>query len=171
MAEKDPFTKTATCFWTVLEADTDFASAVKSGNRIKWSENRYEPDEHHFGPDDLPSVWVMYHGLRPTVAAGMLKNTSSTNLLDSIWSIETKTRPYRDDERASLDWIILRAMMNFDDSLQALTWDSSTFATCSRFPSAESNVEQYKANHGITGWHTAMQVIVHMKFGRTAITP
>lgn len=172
MAATDPISVVTDAFWTMLEADTDFAAAVKPGNRIKYAiGERFDPREHSLGPDDLPQVTVMFHGIISWTAEHILENTSNSGLMVGLWSIEVRTRPYRIDEFGTVLWATLRALMTWRTHFPGLTWNTENFAKCLRVQRHNTEVQRSKAEQGVTGWRTVVPVEVHMAFSRSAMTP
>ena len=169
----DPLTEIGDAFWTMLEAYAAFDSLVPSGNRLKYSSGDYDPSEHSTGIADFPRVAVMYWGLTHHMGetVPILQNTSSSNLMMTLWSIETQTRPKRINEKGNLDIIILRACMNWPTYFANLTWEGYTFVPCLRVMGTQSKIQEMKLAQNLCHWHTSISIHVPTAIGRTLFTP
>lgn len=169
MLDKDPFTIVYEGIWDMLEANADFCTLVKPGNRIKYNGPARPAIKDEISTADTPEVRVVplsteYHlqrtsnGTSITKTYGIEVSSGSTIAANGVWAVE---------------WQILRAVSNWQTYLSNLVWpegsDGSEFVKLCKPLSAAEGVRRTDLNRGIYGWSLVWAVEVEMWFCNDAI--
>ena len=87
----DPYSDTLTGLWTLLMADSEFASYVKPGNKVRFDNpNDRQPLKSQLQAGDLPEVILM-----PAAGQITLGATSSSHRISKNWSLQITTGDQR----------------------------------------------------------------------------
>jgi len=110
--------------WTLLEAQSQFTTEVKSGNRIKYTgTDRHPEKDGELQPAGYPEVRVVMKKCVPH-----LQRTSNGSSFGIIWGIEVRSGDQRFQDLLDVEWAIYLAMENWVTTLQdGLTWNSENF--------------------------------------------
>lgn len=110
-------------FWTMLEASSDFTTAVPAGNRIKHTGTDRWPRKTGSLPADFPQVRIVMAGMVPH-----LERTSDGSSLTVQWAIQVRSGDQRFDTVQQLAWYIYRALLGWETYLKnALTWNGAYY--------------------------------------------
>lgn len=128
MSIQNPLWQVHNALWTLLESDSDFTTAVKSMNRIKYnSTTDREPDKKSASSDDFPMVRIRCIGGTPRA-----HRTSNSSTLSLHWAIEILSGDQRLATQAynksfDVQWAVYKALVNWKSYLYDFTWDSNDF--------------------------------------------
>ncbi len=151
--------------WTVLEADTDFAAAVISKNRIKVIDGTRSPTKPSLVTSDTPQVAVLPLGAKPHPF-----RTSSSSNFTSYWSIEMTSGTMKFETLADLEWIVYAALLEWSTTLQALEWlEVAGFVTDFRPIKADHDLVNRRKMHAPQGWRSLWVGQCDMWFGTTLL--
>lgn len=121
----DPITKTYDAIWTMLEASSDFTTAVLSPNRVKFNTRMKCITKPRLLTKDTPQVIVLPLGIHtvPEVA-------SNASQMKYLWSIEMIPGDKQHTTWGNLEFIIWAALHKWRTYLrQALQHNSKTYVT------------------------------------------
>jgi hypothetical protein len=145
----DPFTQVYNGLWDLLELNTELASLVKIGNRIKCTSDG-KGDKEKYTNSDLPEIII-----RPAAGTSEIKSTSThTQITQTYAVICTSGDLHIDKSFFPVKWAILNALTDATNCLnlqfvrQVILEDSIDGRNTERFP----------------GWNTAFNIKVEMWF-------
>ena len=157
----DPFTIVYNGIWSLLEASDEFTSMVKPGNRIKFTgDDRRDPLKREVSQADLPEVRLIC-----TASTPHLMRTSNASTFKKTYEIQISSgsRMY-DASCFPLEWIIFKALADWQATLLALTWCGKKFVISAVPGSIRNGIAESDLNRGITGWASIWAVDVEMVF-------
>lgn len=151
----DPFTETYDALWTLLEGDTELASAVRLMNRIKLTGTNPKPAKESVQNADLPELMLM-----PTGGAMDLIATSTSTKIEQVYALRLATADVRVSQAGSIfpaKWEMLKALTNIKRTLMTLS-----YVTDVRVQEFEETLEDDDANRGAQGWSLTIPIVVEM---------
>jgi|GEM_PF-4574678 len=170
MATTNPLTAAVEALWTLLEASSAFTSAVATGNRIKLTESVANPLHPRVMPADFPQVIIRTHGHKTHQYTD-----SSGSEFWKRFTIEVKTRDTwlanntdETDGLLDLEFIILRALTPWIDTMEAITWGSQSPIKDCRLLDANEGI---KPDDIHKGWKVVWQGLIHFYFDTSSLTP
>jgi hypothetical protein len=166
MPDTNPISQVYAGIWTMLEANSDFTSLVRAGNRIKYVDGNMAATKQTLSDNDTPQVAVMPLGLSPH-----LDKSSSTSYLGTLWSIELVSGTVKTETLSQLDWAIYRAMADWRTHLSALTWNSRTFVSLFRPMKVDNDFELRRKLRVPEGWNALWTGECQMWFQSTEVKP
>ena len=122
MAAGNPIWEQFNALWTLLEAENTFASAVVSGNRIKFTSSALEILKRRVQAGDLPECAVVHVGLGPKD-----RIASNDTALVCRWEVWITTGEQPIDAFFDLQWAIFLGLIDWDTTMRALTWESENY--------------------------------------------
>lgn len=151
----NPLTQVTDALWTMLEANSTFATLVPEPNRIKY-DNR-SPEKRAAQKADYPLVRI-----RESTAAAHLYHTSNTSTFVKRYTIEIATGEQSYESTGpntgihDVEWNVIRALADWPAQLTGLVWDvdDSTFIKQCRLLTAEQTLDNPELNRRIRGWST-----------------
>jgi hypothetical protein len=153
MAETEivnPLTGTFQEIWKALKANQTFCMLVPPGNCLEYPV-LFEPDD----PDTLANSNTPYVAI---VFSGFTTNsrvTSSSTLPELRFDIKVSTASQRSGPVLDVVWSIIRAMFAWHVTLTASNSLVFPYIRCARLL---SGTQEIKAEKGIKGWVSAMQL-------------
>ena len=154
-SQVDPWTQVHDRIWAILEADPDFAAAVRPANRIKLTENDgANPFKENVQAGDLPECVV-----EPTTSTDEPAKTSMSASVTQAWSVKVATNDLRWHKAAGpMRWILLKAFAAAGDNL------GLDFVVKTRINSSLSNTYDPIENRGTQGWTVLLTLTTVMEF-------
>jgi len=182
--EKDPLSQSFDALWTILEANSGFTDRVPSRLRIKFFSTSAErrPERQARLPEGEAQVAVENVG----GVTDMYWSSDGTHvdLRFRIWILTDERRAYFLDSADNiwkgilpLKWEILRALMDWETTTDALTWgsvgpfirDIRCTRDMARMQAPRLEEQQAPIQH--TGAVLAWDGIITMVFGSGALVP
>jgi len=152
----DPFTTIYNALWDLLESDTDFTSAVRTANRIKFTSSSRDPRKKALQDADAPYVEIA-----PSDGNVEFYTTSEAHRFEMQYDIRVFTGDLRVNQKLyPLIWTIVKALSNANDTLNLDYVQSVRVASL--------NVEEFDKdlNRGTSGWVFVIKVMVQCYFNR-----
>lgn len=156
MPDANPFEQVVTMVWALLEGNTDFATAVKPGNRIKYNnEDERDTSKHTIGELDVPEVVVEI-----VENDCWLGRTSCSSSWDTTFAIFITTGEQNQIDVNELTWIIQQAMVGWtiyrDGEASELKWRNQGFLIDFRMLTAKDMLDKDTIRERqIRGWTCA----------------
>jgi hypothetical protein len=151
----NPLWQVYNAMWTLLEADTDFTTAVPEDNRVKYTDTTDRAIELDGGlTSDFPRVRI-----RPLEGRPWAYRTSNSSMIVMRWSVEIESADRRlatEDVSKFFDvWFaIYRATTRWKDTIWDFTWDTDKPASVRRFRAMQTRDEvgENKYTNTPVGW-------------------
>jgi len=152
----DPFTEVLQKLWEILEANSDFATAVKAGNRGKlWVGNVKPPIKDELSNSDVPYVSILPVGstFNPfaTSTDAIIEQTYGIRMVDGNLKINSAYFP--------LKFYIIQALANVD-ALLGLSYVRKIDV---------GDGTDDNDNSSIPGWEGGIDITVTMIFNRITL--
>lgn len=151
-------------FWVMLEDNSDFASEVPAGNRIKYTGTTEAPEKDEVSGADFPEVRVVCAGSKPH-----LQRTSNGSSWNTIWEIQIATGDQRFEAGFKVQWPVYCALSIWETRMKALTYGGNAFVTLCRPLSTEDSLTNQDLNRGIRGWSAIWRGELEMWFQTSAL--
>lgn len=147
--------------WSTLLGRADFVSLVESGNQDKLTAlDIARPVKFQMHHADVPDVRVEPVGF--TFVS--LDHTSGSAWVTHVWKIQLTTGDLISDAMSTINWMVIRAFMDWRTHIKVLEWKSVEFTTVVRLKHGESTTDNSEANRDQEGWSTIWVVEVDFKF-------
>lgn len=148
VVEVNPITQVHRALWTILELRADLKALVVPGARFKLT-NVFRAIARKSAARQgvLPSL-----RLSRSAARSIPYRTSSHSSLRIQWKLEIATGDMVDDNLALVEWMVFRAMHDWQTTLNALTWKSKAFVVGMRLLGGRQTDSDENANQGKRGW-------------------
>lgn len=144
--------------WTAAVADTELATLVKPGNRIKFDERSSTKTQIQDG--DLPELILI-----PRSGVGNFTQTSSNVGFDITYDWLISTGDYRVNYRVyPVTWSLFRAMAAFQVTAPALAYKTRKFVTGISFQNVNIGESDPERNRGIKGFSAVFTFVIKMSF-------
>ncbi len=149
MAEGNPLYDIHAAFWTLLESKTYFTDDVPKGCRRKMTKTSRDFFREHAQAGDYPEVTIVQTGIEGGDRALGCNGTS----LRLLWEVWVATGQQPGDRLWDVQWAVFRALMDWDDSIGALTWDNpeGKVWNCDLLNSEDTLLNK-QLNREIKGW-------------------
>lgn len=155
----DPFSLTYNALWRLVERNVALRSMVKTGNRIKYTnQDRPKTEISHA---DTPELALTVGGAR----FNERNNTTSTGLTKIFtWGVVSGDEVINEVYHP-IQWELYRSMMDWRCELCKLEWCNCKFVQDCQLLTAEEGKLFEDLNRDIQGWAALMNVEVQMTFG------
>jgi hypothetical protein len=148
MPVTNPIRLLYSALWDILEAQSDFAAGVPTGNRIKYSETARPPDaKDALSTADYPDVRILATGFR-----SHHHRTSSSSTLDVLWEIQVSSGDTRFQTLFDVQWWIFRAMAGWEAQVTDVKWEGEELVKSCRTLQARTALGDPKLDRGNQGW-------------------
>jgi len=148
MATTNPIRLVYSALWDILEAQTDFATAVPSGNRIKYTSTSIPPDaKDTLSTADYPEVRILARGLR-----AHHHRTSNSSSLEILWEIQVSSGDRRFQTLFDVEWYVFQAMTDWQAHVAAVAWNGHPLVNRCRTVEAQANLGDPRRDRGNLGW-------------------
>ena len=170
MPTTNPIRLLHAAIWTMLEANTTLTGLVKVMNRIKYTGTVQEKDV--VSQADVPELRVVSGGYQPHV-----QQTSSSSKLTVLWMIQVTSGDIRFENGMDVDWEVYRAMVDWEDYMKTLLFNSKRFVTMSRPLTVRARLEDPRrgggqdTSRGIRGWRTVWAGESQLDFTTNDLNP
>ncbi len=156
----DPLTQVYDATWALLAAGADFAGAVPEGNRITFTGHARDPEKINVQDADFPEVRLQPLGGE----YGPIRDTGGRSWIER-YQITLCTGDRRVDLRLyPVRWAIVRALVDWETTLKALTWEGDSFVLNSEHQSADVGTSEVDIKRGVEGWASVATLEVTMWF-------
>ena len=156
----DPIGQMIEALWTLLEAHAPLTSMVKTGNRIKYTGENRDPEKRQIADADLPELRIVPVGSTPHPL-----RTSSSSTIVKRFRVEVSTGDQRIDAGlTALEWEVYRALVNWFNTLAALTWKDHPYVKQMKTNDVKDGKSQRDLERGIHGWAAVWECEVEMWF-------
>ena len=150
MATTNPIRLLYSALWDILEAQSDFASAVPALNRIKYSEDPIPPERKDtLSSADYPDVRIMARGFQ-----SHHHRTSSSSSLAVLWEIQVSSGDQRFGTLFDVLWYIYRAMEDWEARVTGVVWNGEPLVNSCRTLQAQWKLGDPELDRGNKGWST-----------------
>lgn len=174
MAVTNPFLLAYRGIWTVLEANSSLigtSALVQPGNCVKMffqqgedgSDYVRDPKKDAVRYADSPELEV-----EPVGGYSHMYRTSSGTSVTKRYNIWIRTGEQQTGQMMLVEWEVLRAMMDWKTTLEALKWNSTAFVKDCRLVQQK---EQLTPDRTAKGWVMAWSGLLDMWFTSTALPP
>ncbi len=162
----NPLTQVTDALWDMLEGNSEFATLVATGNRLKYDDRDPEKDATMYA--DFP--WVR---IRETAAQAHIYHTSNMSSFTKRYFIQVATGEQSLTSTHDVEFAVIRAYADWVTYLTDLVWtgDGEKFVKESSLLTAEQMLDNEEVNRGIRGWSTIWACSVFFAFKTTAIQP
>ncbi len=171
MSNVNPIKQVFSALWTMLEANSDFTSLVKVGNRIKYTGSNIEPDKQQIALADTPEVRVVCTGMKPWIEPDGKREyyASNATFLTVTWAVEVNTGDGGMWPLLNVMFAVFRALRDWRTHMDALTWNEAPFIHRCVPGEAKVNRTDPQLNRGIRGWVTVWTGETNMQFQSSAL--
>lgn len=166
MSTTNPIRLIHDAIWSMLEANADLTTLVKSANRIK-----YDAATPPVARDVLTEGHVPELLLKPMGIRAHQEQTSSTSHMEIDWQLEVTTGDQRLATVLDIDWEIYRAMLHWETYLGAVVFESKRVATVNMLVGQKMTVDDSAGNRGIKGWRSIWGIRTILDFNTADILP
>ena len=160
----NPLTMLHDELWRILDLRSEIGVLIKEGNRIKFNyvDDR-DPFKQNASTYDFPELV-----LAPETLSGNLSSSSSSTSIDVIYVLRTSTGDYRYNQfLAQVQWMLLGTMVNWRDTIGAITWQGKPFIKSVNIDSnimGFTEVDLQGENIRKRGWSDLMRFNIKMMF-------
>ena len=166
MASTNPFVMIHEALWSLLEANSDFTSLVKPGNRIKFTNDNVRDPEKVGLTGSYPKVRIETQG-----GASRFYRTSNGTSIVKRYVIQVASGDKRLSKCLDVEWAIFRALADWITTMEALTWGGNSFVKRCDPLGIEETLDNQALNQGARGWSAVWAGEIEMWFSTEALKP
>lgn len=134
--------------WSMLEAQSDFATLVPAANRVKYSGTLIQAsDKETLSPSDYPYVRVLATAMQPH-----LERTSNGSSLKVLWKIEISTGERQLTDLFAVEWAIYQAMAFWRTHVEGLDMEGDGYVVLCRPAAVRTQLGDPTIDRGARGW-------------------
>jgi len=167
MAEDNPITMVYKALQELAMSSVEFAALVSENNVIKYIDGTRDPVKHRASPADFPALCLI-----PVGGIGMthMSNSHGQLLKTFQWLIATGDKR-ADYAMFDVEWELLRAMHDWQESLESLTWSGEHFVKGCTLDKADETQSETLLSRDDSGWSCLWSGTVTMVFPKTLLVP
>ena len=160
----DPFTQVYEAIWKLLADGDEFATSVKDGNRISYAgRSNRNPEKKNVLAADFPEVRLSPMGGE----YGTARDTGGRTWVER-YQIMLCTGDRRVDVYLyPVRWAIIRALVDWETTLKALTWEDSAFVIKAELQAINVGTSEIDMKRGIEGWASFATLEITMWFSHS----
>lgn len=144
MATGNPLWDVHNAIWTLLEAKSYFTDEVLATNRIKFTGSKRQPEKEMTSIADRPEVMVWHARVLPKD-----RTASNATKVGFQWEVLVRSGEQPFDPFFDVEWAILRALMDWDDTMHALRWEGEQFVFDCELLGADASLAD---DDNLRGW-------------------
>lgn len=171
MSAGNPLWEIHDAIWGLLEAHEGFCDLVASRKRLRYLQTAWDAvlEYHTLVRELVPCVAVIQTGIGPE--AGGDRRASNRTFVDVRWAVLVASGDRRLDNILDVQWAVLRALMNWDDTMKSLTWEGQPYVVnCDLLDSSDGLRLGPELTKGLRGWCSVWAGVTNCSFPHTILT-